>query len=84
MGHESSALALEMHAKVMERKRETGSRMDELVRGADWAQMGTSGPVEVLDVLPSGTKKPPERRLSKLRGKDSNLDYLIQSQASYH
>jgi hypothetical protein len=27
----------------MQRKRETGARMDELVRGADWAQMGTNG-----------------------------------------
>jgi integrase len=34
MGHESSALALEVYAKVMERKREIGARMDELVRGA--------------------------------------------------
>lgn len=39
MGHESSALALEVYAKVMERKRETGARMDELVRGADWSQV---------------------------------------------
>jgi hypothetical protein len=27
---------------------------------------------------------PAERGLPRLRGKDSNLDYLIQSQASYH
>jgi hypothetical protein len=26
----------------------------------------------------------PEVALRELRGKDSNLDYLIQSQASYH
>ena len=26
----------------------------------------------------------PERGFVRLRGKDSNLDYLIQSQASYH
>jgi len=43
MGHESADLALERYAKVMDRKRETGARMDELVRGADWAQMGTNG-----------------------------------------
>ena len=42
MGHESSALALEVYAKVMERKRDVGARMDELVRGADWARMGTN------------------------------------------
>ncbi len=44
MGHDSSALALEIYSKVMERKRETGARMDELVRGADWARMGTNSP----------------------------------------
>jgi hypothetical protein len=27
----------------MKRKRDTGTRMDALVRGADWAQMGTNG-----------------------------------------
>ena len=43
MGHESAALALEVYSKVMERKRDTGERMDALVRGADWARMGTSG-----------------------------------------
>ncbi len=43
MGHESAALALEVYSKVMERKRDTGQRMDALVRGADWAQMGTNG-----------------------------------------
>jgi len=42
MGHESAALALEVYTKVMERKRDTRERMDALVRGADWAQMGTN------------------------------------------
>jgi hypothetical protein len=27
----------------MERERDTGERMDALVRGADWARMGTNG-----------------------------------------
>jgi hypothetical protein len=27
----------------MERKRDTGERMDALVQGADWATMGTNG-----------------------------------------
>ena len=52
MGHESSALALEVYAKVMERKRDVGARMDELVRAADWARMGTnedSGPEPLPD-----------------------------------
>jgi hypothetical protein len=43
MGHESAALALEVYSKVMERKRDTGERMDALVRDADWARMGTNG-----------------------------------------
>jgi integrase len=42
MGHTSSALALEVYARKMERTRDTGERMDALVRGADWAQTGTS------------------------------------------
>lgn len=47
MGHKSSALALEVYAKKMERKRDTGARMDALIRGADWAQTGTNGAVAV-------------------------------------
>jgi integrase len=42
MGHTSSALALEVYAKKMERTRDTGERMDALVRGADWAHPGTN------------------------------------------
>ena len=42
MGHESSALALEVYAKVMERKRDVGARMDEASSGPlighEWAQ----------------------------------------------
>jgi integrase len=43
MGHANAALALEVYSKVMERKRDTGARMDALLRGADWAPMGTNG-----------------------------------------
>lgn len=42
MGHSSAALALELYSKVMERKRDTGERMDALLRGADWAEAGRS------------------------------------------
>ena len=42
MGHTSSALALEVYARKMERTRDTGERMDALLRGADWAQPGTN------------------------------------------
>ena len=41
MGHTSSALALEVYARKMERQRDTGERMDALLRAADWAQEGT-------------------------------------------
>jgi len=47
MGHASSALALEVYARKMERQRDTGARMDALVRGADWATMGSNS-VEAL------------------------------------
>jgi integrase len=37
MGQKSSALALEVYARRMNRERDTGARMDALV---DWARMG--------------------------------------------
>jgi len=42
MGHESSALALEVYAKVQERQRDHSERMDALIRPPDWARMGTN------------------------------------------
>jgi integrase len=53
MGHTSADLALEVYARKMERKRDTGQRMDALIRGADWAQMGTneSATVESMPAL---------------------------------
>lgn len=51
MGHTSSSLALEVYARKMERERDTGARMDALIRGADWAQMGTSAVAEPVPVL---------------------------------
>jgi hypothetical protein len=52
-------LALEIYAKVMERKRDPGERVDALIRGADWAVMGSNGatPDESLSVPATG--KPP-------------------------
>jgi integrase len=43
MGHASSALALEVYARKMERPRDTGARVDALVRAADWAATGSNG-----------------------------------------
>ena len=37
MYHYDASLALEVYSKVMERKRDTGARMDALIRGAEWA-----------------------------------------------
>lgn len=53
MGHSDASLALEIYTKVMERTRDTGARMDALVRGADWAAMGSKGadPVQPLPNL---------------------------------
>ncbi|MHB8649709.1 MAG: tyrosine-type recombinase/integrase [Gaiellaceae bacterium] len=42
MGHTDASLALEIYSKVMERKRDTGERMDALVKGADWAATGSN------------------------------------------
>lgn len=51
MGHTSAQLALEVYARKMDRARDTGARIDALVRGADWAQAGTSD-VPSADSLP--------------------------------
>ena len=61
MGHESSALALEVYAKTMERKREIGARMDEFVRGPDWAEMGTNTDPDAGSMPVTATKNPAER-----------------------
>jgi hypothetical protein len=63
-GHTDAAMALEVYAKVMERKRDTGERMDALVRGADWARMGTNGAGEGPTVASFGNEKAPSPGLS--------------------
>ena len=42
MGHQSSSLALEVYAKVQERQRDTGAKMDKLIRPPDWAVRGAN------------------------------------------
>lgn len=44
------ALAFEVYAKKMERRRDTGARMDALIQAADWAQAGTNG-VDKMETL---------------------------------
>ena len=61
MGHTSAALALEVYSKVMDRKRDTGARMDALLRGADWARMGTNGAETTADASPTGVEAGEER-----------------------
>lgn len=56
MGHTDARLALEVYAKVMERKRDTGARMDALLRGAEWAQSGTNGAGELSSLSVSATE----------------------------
>jgi integrase len=48
MGHTDASLALEIYTKVMERKRDTGTRMDALMRGAEWAPDWTHELEEVV------------------------------------
>ena len=43
LGHVSAAMSLEVYARMMSRDRDTGARIDALVRGADEAQVGTNG-----------------------------------------
>jgi integrase len=42
MGHESAALALEVYAKMMPARPAPEPALDALVRGPEWAQMGTN------------------------------------------
>jgi hypothetical protein len=46
----SRSPALRLYAKMLKRDRDTGVRMDALLRGADWAQMGTSETDEAMAV----------------------------------
>jgi hypothetical protein len=42
----------------MERKRDTGERMDALLRGAEWAAMGRNGTDEIDPMPTAATEKP--------------------------
>ena len=64
MGHESAELALEIYAKVMERKRDTGERVDALIRGADWAVMGSNGTTPDNSMSAPATENPAVAGLS--------------------
>jgi integrase len=63
MGHTSAALALEVYSKVMDRKRDTGVRMDALLQAADWARMGTSDADAFDSVSVVGAAMTPEVRV---------------------
>jgi integrase len=68
MGHTSSSLALEVYARKMDRKRDTGERMDALIRSANWAQTGTSAE-SVAELVNEENGKPADfQRVSRLRG----------------
>jgi integrase len=57
MGHTSSSLALEVYARKMERKRDTGARMDALIHGTEWAPTGTRAETESETVAFSENEK---------------------------
>ena len=62
-GHESAAMALEVYAKAMERKRDTGERLDALVKGADWEEedgvIVTARPATSVSAADRATPIPP-------------------------
>ena len=60
-GHTSAAMALEVYAKSMARKRDTGEKVDALIRGAEWAQAGTNGSDPEILSPSLETKTPLER-----------------------
>jgi hypothetical protein len=53
-----ASLALEVYARVMERQRDTGERMDALIRGAEWADTGRNGDPD-LEAMPVPATKSP-------------------------
>ncbi len=67
MGRSSSSLALEVYARKMQRARDTGARMDALLRGGEWAPMSTSAQPTDPTFPAAQTKTPPERGFSELR-----------------
>jgi integrase len=67
MGHSDASLALEIYAKVVDRKRDTGARMDALIQGADWAPMGTNLDPDSRTLPEPATKNRPERAFLRLR-----------------
>jgi hypothetical protein len=46
LGHSDPKVTLSIYTHVLERKRDHGRRLVALVRGADWAPMGTSEETE--------------------------------------
>jgi hypothetical protein len=59
MGHADASLALEIYAKVVDRKRDTGDRLDALIQGAVWAPMGTNSDLDSQLLPEAATKNPP-------------------------
>ena len=46
MGHTSASMALEVYSRMMSRDRDTGARLDALVKGVDWAPAGTNDGID--------------------------------------
>ena len=75
MRHTSSALALEVYARKMDRQPDTGERMDALLRGADWAQTGTNG-TNGNGAVPSGNRRTALAGFSSGRCRGRTCDLL--------
>ena len=73
-----AALALEVYARKMARSRDTGERMDALLRGADWggvsARNGANSDSVEVAFTPEETKVRDERGLCSGRGWDRTSD----------
>ncbi len=59
MGHTDASLALEVYAKVMERKRDTGERMDALLRDADYRALPGTSDLEAIDPVAHSANENP-------------------------
>jgi integrase len=73
MGHTDAALALEIYSKVMERKRDTGARMDELIRGPVLALNGTGDEIDASPDNIAAAEKPSREPVAQTPVRDRGL-----------
>ena len=77
LGHTDPGFTRRVYAHVLRRKRDHGERLDELVKGADWAATGSNQEITARQTEgvaePPHEKPSPGRAFAQRPGQDSNL-----------